>query len=207
LYLNGAFCGALEAPQSFPLTLGACVYLDFKPFAATPGDVTLAMAAELRLQGDRLIQAPAWVYALQWPDGWISLELRPPRLIMDAAGSLRLLQAEDAETAEEAAPPIAPLETAGQAALRACLEALAQGQTQTAAAYLTAQAAHALAEAPAFSAVLPLPWPPLSGPPDCPLCLGCLQALAPNLGRVHAACARGVATEKGVALDKLVWDV
>ncbi|MCL2811630.1 MAG: hypothetical protein FWD25_07055 [Clostridia bacterium] len=82
LYVNGQFCGELTEPLMLPVRPEGRVYLEFRPL--TGEAFPLAAALEFS-QGKLLPPLPASVYALQWPDRVIDLELRPvPMPVADA---------------------------------------------------------------------------------------------------------------------------
>jgi len=74
LYVNGWFCGELTEPLMLPVRPEGRVYLEFRPL--TGQAFPLAAALELS-EGALLPPLPASVYAVQWPDRVIELELRP----------------------------------------------------------------------------------------------------------------------------------
>ena len=74
LYVNGQFCGELTEPLMLPVRPEGRVYLEFRPL--TGQAFPLAAALELS-QGALLPPLPGTVYALQWPDRVIDVELRP----------------------------------------------------------------------------------------------------------------------------------
>lgn len=88
LYLNGRFCGETGA-ASMPLSPDGVQYLELRPFDAAAKGAVL----RLRVQGGRLVEGVSGdVYAVQWPSGWIAMELKeesgaaremaqPPRLL------------------------------------------------------------------------------------------------------------------------------
>ncbi len=72
VYLNGRFCGETGA-AALPITPDGTQYLEMRPF--DPG----ARGAVLRLtmENGRLTSAlPSDVFGVEWPGGWIALEMR-----------------------------------------------------------------------------------------------------------------------------------
>ncbi len=74
LYVNGAFCGELSAPQMLPVRPDGRVYVEFRPLAGA----AFPLATALDFVGGVLQPTlPRCVYAVQWPDQIIDVELRP----------------------------------------------------------------------------------------------------------------------------------
>lgn len=84
-----------------------------------------------------------------------------------------------------------------QDTLSAYLQAISLGALDEASAYLTPSAQQTLAAEPlpSFDAVVPLPRPLVSAPPDRPLAMGLLEKQTGNQARVRAVCARAVSTQ------------
>lgn len=72
VYLNGRLCGETGV-AAMPLAPDGVQYLELKPFDPNaPGAVL-----RLTLAGGRLVEGVTGdVYAVQWPGGWIAMELR-----------------------------------------------------------------------------------------------------------------------------------
>ena len=101
VYLNGRFCGETGA-AAMPLASDGVQYLELRPFdPKSPGAVL-----RLSLEDGKLIDGVTGdVYAVQWPEGWIALELHgenpglqaEPRLLatLDMPGGRYLLVNEE----------------------------------------------------------------------------------------------------------------
>jgi len=77
LYVNGWFCGELTEPLMLPVRPEGRAYLEFRPLTGQ----AFPLAAALEFSGGMLLPPlPAPVYAVQWPDRVIELELRPTPL-------------------------------------------------------------------------------------------------------------------------------
>jgi len=74
LYANGQFCGELTEPLMLPVRPEGRVYLEFRPLTGR----ALPLAAALEFSNGALLPPlPGSVYALQWPDRIVDVELRP----------------------------------------------------------------------------------------------------------------------------------
>ena len=72
VYLNGRLCGETGA-AAMPLAPDGVQYLELKPFDARAQGAIL----RLRLENGRLMEGVTGdVFAIQWPGGWIAMEMR-----------------------------------------------------------------------------------------------------------------------------------
>ncbi len=72
VYLNGRLCGETGA-AAMPLARDGVQYLELRPFDAGARGAVL----RLRVADGRLVEGVSGeVFAVQWPNGWIALELR-----------------------------------------------------------------------------------------------------------------------------------
>ena len=79
LYVNGWFCGELTEPLPLPVRPDGRVYLEFRPLTGEvfPLAVALEFCEGVLSEGMVSRPLPASVYAVQWPDRVMELELRP----------------------------------------------------------------------------------------------------------------------------------
>lgn len=103
VYLNGRLCGETGA-AAMPLARNGVQYLELRPFDTNRSGAVL----RLRMENGRLVEGISGdVFAVQWPDGWIALEMRdvteeaaamdtPPKLLaqLDMPGGRYLLVSE-----------------------------------------------------------------------------------------------------------------
>ncbi len=72
LYLNGRFCGETGA-AAMPLTRDGVQYLELRPFDPDRRGAVL----RLRMEDGQLVEgASGDVFCVQWPSGWIALEIK-----------------------------------------------------------------------------------------------------------------------------------
>lgn len=72
VYLNGRFCGETGA-AALPLAREGVQYLELRPFAPDAQGAVL----RLKVAGGKLVEGVQGdAFAVQWPGGWIALELR-----------------------------------------------------------------------------------------------------------------------------------
>ena len=165
LVVNGCFCGPLGSEgQAFPAGDDAEIYIQFFPFE--PGSAPLTAAMELR--GGRIarLEPQDACYALLWPDGLIQLELRPLGANTPAQESAR------EQAVSGALLRYLSLRLNGDAQARTLLMNPAQE-----------------ARLPAYDAVVPLRFAPLTAPQRFDERAGLVRRLAPNVARVDAALA------------------
>lgn len=88
LYLNGRLCGETGA-SAMPLSPDGVQYLELRPFDLEERGAVL----RLRVEDGRLVEGVTGdVFAVQWPSGWIAMELKSAMGAQDAmATSPRLL--------------------------------------------------------------------------------------------------------------------
>lgn len=90
IYLNGRLCGETGA-AAMPLARDGVQYLEVRPFDLESKGAVL----RLRLADGRLVEGVRGnTFAVQWPDGWIALELRGETedAVSDAAEPMLLSQ-------------------------------------------------------------------------------------------------------------------
>jgi len=71
LYVNGRFCGEAEG-SCLPLARDGAAYVEYRPIGSTLEAVTLKLALKRGVLDEGL---PEGVYAVQWPNGLIEVEL------------------------------------------------------------------------------------------------------------------------------------
>ncbi|MDR0897312.1 MAG: hypothetical protein LBN04_05590 [Oscillospiraceae bacterium] len=72
VYLNGRFCGETGA-AAIPLARDGVQYLELRPFDPAQRGAVL----KLKFEGGRLVAGAAGdAFAVQWPGGWVAMELR-----------------------------------------------------------------------------------------------------------------------------------